>query len=134
MNLKALLKRYTVDQLKEAIRLRSQVGRVEALEEKKATLLKQVAKIDRKLSKLNGHGAVSTGRKPGRRKGFKLSAETRRKMSEAAKRRYAGRAAPPASERKRRTISPEGRAKMAEAARRRRAKVKGETAQAPAQA
>ena len=136
MNLKSLLKRYTVDQLKEAIRLGGQHGRIEALEAKRESLLKQVAKIDRKLAKLDGRGsAVAPGK--ARRKRWKLSAETRRKMSEAAKRRYAskhkaGETPALGSPKKRRSLSPEARQKMAEAARRRWAKVKG-TATVPAE-
>jgi len=132
MNLKGLLSRYSVDQLKEAIRLRSSYGRAQALEEKRAALLKQVAKIDRKLAVLNdGNGGATTAsrlRKRGRKKGYKLSAATRRKMSEAAKRRYAGKGnteAPSTGKKKRKPMSAETRAKMAAAAKARWAKVKG---------
>ena len=128
MKLRELLKRYTVDQLKEAIRLSSSLGRVEALNAKRETLMKQVAKIDRKLASFEGTKPPSTGGKTGRRR-WKLSAETRRKMSEAAKKRYASSStdeSPAAgSPKKRRALSPEARQKMAEAARRRWAKVKG---------
>ena len=132
MNLKELLSRYSVDQLKEAIRLRSTLGRVEALTAKREALLKQVAGIDRKLSKLNGGDSAAAAGKP-RRKRWKLSAETRRKMSEAAKRRYAskdkaGESPASVSPKRRRSLSPEARQKMAEAARRRWAKVKGTAA------
>ena len=131
MNLRSLLNRYSVDQLKEALRLRSAYGRTQALEEKKTALLKQVAKIDRKLAKLNGgNGADTDSRlgKQGRKKGYKLSAATRRKMSEAAKRRYASKGnteAPSAGKKKRKPMSAETRAKMAAAAKARWAKVKG---------
>jgi hypothetical protein len=129
MNLKELLSRYSVDQLKEAIRLRSTLGRVEALTAKREALLKQVAGIDRKLSKLNAADSAVAAGKPRRRR-WKLSAETRRKMSEAATRRYASKdkaeeVTASASPRKRRSLSSESRQKMAEAARRRWAKVKG---------
>ena len=121
MNLKSLLKRYTVEQLKEAIRLRSTYGRAQALEEKKAALLKHLAKIDRQLSKLNGNGAATTaakpGRKPGRRKGYKLSAATRARMRAAALRGY-GKSKPeaPKPERKVRKLSAAGRAAISAAA------------------
>lgn len=129
MNLKSLLSRYSVDQLKEAIRLRATLGRVEALTTKREALLKQVANIDRKLAKLNGReSAAPAGKAPRRR--WKLSAETRRKMSEAAKRRYgskdkAGESPASVSPKKRRSLSPEARQRIAEAARRRWARVKG---------
>lgn len=132
MNLRSLLNRYSVEQLKEAIRLRSTYVRAQALDKKKAALLKQVAKIDRELAKLNGgNGAATTARMPGKRgrkKGYKLSAATPRKMSEAAKRRYAGKGkaeAPSAGKRMRKPMSAETRAKMAAAAKARWAKVKG---------
>jgi len=132
MNLKSLLSRYTLDQLREAIRLRSTYGRTKALEEKRTALLKQVAKIDRKLAKLNGdNGAATTTSRPGKRgrkKGYKLSAATRRKMSEAAKRRYAGKEkaeVPSTGKRKRKSMSAETRTKMAAAAKARWAKVRG---------
>lgn len=134
MNLKELLSRYSVDQLKEAIRLRSTLGRVEALTAKREALLRQIANIDRKLSKLNGGTSKATAGKARRRR-WKLSAETRRKMSEAAKRRYAikdkaGHSPPSDSPKKRRSLSPEARQRMAEAARRRWAKVKEAATQA----
>jgi len=132
MNLKSLLTRYTVEQLKEAIRLRSQHGRIEALQEKREALMKQVAKIDRKLSKLDGGNGtavkVPKAKGPVKRRRWKLSAETRRKMSEAAKMRYAGKGDKSNAEpvkKKRKGMSAETRAKMAAAARKRWAKVKG---------
>jgi len=129
MNLKELLSRYSVDQLKEAIRLSSTLGRVEALTAKREALLKQVANIDRKLSKLNG-GASAAPVGKARRRRWKLSAETRRKMSEAAKRRHAskdkmGESPASGSPKRRRSLSLAARQKMAEAARRRWAKAKG---------
>lgn len=132
MNLKSLLSRYTVDQLKEAIRLRRHHGKVEALQQRRDALLKQVAKIDRNLFRLNGNGSAPTAKssmKSGRRR-WKLSAETRRKMSEAAKRRYTGKRkadAPSSGKWKRKPLSAETKAKMAAAARARWAKVKGAT-------
>ena len=87
MNLKALLKRYTVDQLREAIRLRGHLGRVDALEAKKAALLRQVAKIDRKLSKLTGNGSVSDPEPKRKRRRF--SKATRLKMAASQRARWA---------------------------------------------
>ena len=126
MNLKSLLNRYTVDQLKEAIRLRSTYGRVEALQQKKDALLRQVAKIDRKLAKLNGgKGSAPAPKRRGRRRGFTVSAKTRRLMSLAAKRRYAGKAkADEPKPRRKWRMSAEGRQRIADAARRRWAAVK----------
>jgi len=125
-----LLQRYSVEQLKDAVRMKSQLGKVEALESKRDAFLKQVAKIDRKLSKLGSSNGSATVTKPGRkRRSWKLSAETRRKMSEAAKRRYAGKGkadTPASGKRKRKPMSPETRAKMAAAAKTRWAKIKGE--------
>lgn len=130
MNLRSLLNRYSVDQLKEALRLRSAYRQTQALEEKRTALLKQVAKIDRKLAKLNGGNGAGTDSRPGkqgRKEGYKLSAATRRKMSEAAKRRYAGKGKTEATspgKKKRKPMSAETRAKMAAAAKARWAKVK----------
>jgi len=132
VNLMSLLKRYSVDQIKEAIRIHSTNRRAQVLDEKRASLLKQVAQIDRELAKLNGGSVVattaSTLEKRGRKKGYKLSAATRRKMSQAAKRRYAGKAkgeSPSTAKRKRKPMSAETRAKMAAAAKARWAKFRG---------
>jgi len=128
---KRLLRRTTIEQLRKAIALKLKLDRAESLERQRDRLQRQLARLDRKIARLNGSGSTTTaakpGGKPGRRKGFKLSAATRRKMSEAAKRRYAGKgnAAAPALGKKRRSMSPETRQKMAEAARRRWTKVKG---------
>jgi hypothetical protein len=115
----------------EAIRIKSGMQKVEKLERQRDQLLRQASKLDRKIAKMSGgNGTVITAtrrrRKPGRRKGFKVSAATRRKMSEAAKRRNAGngKVAAPAGK-KRRTMSAATLAKMAAAAKARWAKVKG---------
>jgi len=133
MNLKALLKRYTVNQLKEAIRLKAQAGRVEVLEAKKTTLLKQVQKIDRQLSKLNGNGATTA--KPGGKRGYKLSASTRAKMRASALKRHAkNKPKAPKTARKTRKLSAAGRAAISTAAKARWAKVRGAQAEPKAEA
>ena len=117
-----LLKHLSIDDLKAAIKLKSQSGRVEAIEAKKVTLLKQVAKLDKVLARLGSNGATSSSRK---RRSWKLSAATRRKMAEAARKRWAkanGKAT--AAPKKRRTMSAATRAKMAAAVKARWAKVK----------
>ena len=131
------LSRYSKVQLRKLIAsIPSKNEVVAKLERQREKLAKSIAKLTRRIEKLSGgNGAVAVaalarrGRKPGRRKGYTLSAETRRKMSEAAKRRYAGKNAPAASTEpmKKRTVSPEARAKMAAAAKARWAKVKGAT-------
>ena len=138
MDLKALLRRYTVDQLKEAIRLRSTLARVEALEAKREDLLRQVAKIDKKMARLTGvktsmgRGATAPDG-PMKRKRWKLSAETRAKMSVAAKRRYTSKSKEEGDQSprkgKRRKMSAEARARMKAAAIARWKKIREETAQ-----
>ena len=126
------LSRYSHAQLEKLIAaIPTEDNRVAKLKAKREKLSRSMAKLDRQIAKLSG-GAVSVaaparrGRKPGRRKGYTLSAETRRKMSEAAKRRYARRGTSAAAPSKpKRTVSPEARAKMAAAAKARWAKVKG---------
>src|SRR5687767_11384668 len=70
-------------------------NRVTRLKQKREKLAKKLTTLDRQIAQLSGgNGAVAVparrGRKSGRKKGYTLSAATRRKMSEAAKRRYAG--------------------------------------------
>src|SRR5688572_25300990 len=112
-------------------------NRVARLKRKREKLAKKMALLDRQIAQLSGgNGSVAAparrgrklGRKPGRRKGYTLSAATRRKMSEAAKRRYAGgsKSEAPAAARKRtrKPFSAETKAKMALAQKARWAKVK----------
>ena len=125
-----LLKRLSVADLKAAIKHKAQYGRVEALESEKETLLKQVAELDKKLAKLGSNGAASST--PRKRRSWKLSAATRRKMAEAARKRWAkasGKAE--AAPKKRWTMSAATRAKMAAAAKARWAKAKGKSTPAP---
>jgi len=96
MNLKGLLKRYTVDQLKEAIKLKAQFGLVEVLEAKRAKLLKAVAKLDRKLASLNGAPARRVPGRPPRvgkpgavKRRFRFSKATRLKMAASQRARWA---------------------------------------------
>lgn len=109
--------------------------KLELLERARDKHLAALRKLERQIAQLSGsNGAVATSstprRKPGRKKGWKLSAVTRRKMSEAAKRRYGGGAkseAPaPAGKRTRKPFTAETRAKMAAAAKARWARIKGQ--------
>jgi hypothetical protein len=134
------LARLTKDKLQKLIEsIPTEDDRVARLKRKRDKVANALAKLDRQIAQLTGgNGAAAAparrGRKPGRKKGYTLSAETRRKMSEAAKRRYAGKgnAEAPAPAKKRRTMSPETRAKMAAAAKARWAKKKDATSEAPA--
>ena len=109
----------------------SSSGRLERLELQREKHLAAAKKLERRIAKLsNGNAHGNTAAKPGRKgRRWKLSAETRRKMSEAAKRRYAGKgkteATPAAGKRKRKPFSEETKAKMAAAQKARWAKVKG---------
>ena len=126
-----LLRRLSLSDLKAAIKHKSQFGRVEALESKKETLLKQVAKLDKKLAKLGSNGAASPT--PRKRRSWKLSLATRRKMAEAARKRWAKAGGKTeAAPKKRRTLSAATRQKMAAAAKARWAKAKGKATPAPA--
>jgi hypothetical protein len=89
-----------------------------------ARLEHQRAAIDRALEALRGINSAVGTKRMGRQPGSKLSAEAKRRMSEAQKRRRAaeGRAG------KKRVLSPEGRARIAEAARKRWAAIKKEQA------
>jgi hypothetical protein len=108
-------------------------GTLERLERARDRHLAAARKLERRIAELSGgNGSAPSaprGRKPGRRKGYKLSAATRGKMPEAAKRRYAGNgkteAAPPAGKRTRKLFTAETRAKMAAAQQARWAKING---------
>lgn len=142
MNLRTMLKRFSVEELQQAIRMSRTEGKRAKLEAEAASLRKQLAKVERRLAALDGasgNGAATTPsrprRKPGRRKGYKLSAATRAKMRAAALRRYGkGKKAeePATGKRKRKPFSAETRAKMRASQQARWAKVKG-TAEPKAQ-
>ena len=84
---KRLLKRLSVRQLREAIRIKSGMQKVEKLERQRDQLLRQARKLERKIARLSGgNGSMPAPRKRRRRK---MSAETRRKMAEAARKRWA---------------------------------------------
>jgi len=84
---KRLLKRLSVRQLREAIRIKSGMQRVEKLERQRDQLLRQAKKLDRKIARLSGgNGSVAV---PTKRRRRKMSAETRRKMAVAARKRWA---------------------------------------------
>ena len=111
-------------------------GKLERLERARDRHLAAAKKLERQITALSGgNGHITAAAKPGRkRRRWKLSAATRRKMSEAALRRYAGKgkteAAPAAGKRKRKPFSAETKAKMAAAQKARWAKVKGDSAPA----
>ena len=129
------LRQLTPAVVKKVLEERARLVKTERLAARRQKLMTALALVEREMSKLNGEPARRRGPRklpkfsmPGRRKGFKLSAETRRKMSESAKRRYAGNGKAETSasgKSQRKPMSPETRAKMADAARRRWAKVKG---------
>ena len=128
MRLQNILKRFSVEELQQAIRYSRMQGKRDKLETEAESLRKQLAKVERKLAALGSNGAVPTGRKTGRRKGFKVSAATRAKMRAAALRRYAGKGkanGSAAGKKGRKPFSAETRAKMAAAAKARWAKAKG---------
>lgn len=135
MNLRGILRQASFEQLQEALTYQRTDAKREKLEQEKAALLRALAKVERKLSRLDGasgNGSAPAGGMPKgrrRRKGYKVSAATRAKMRAAALRRY-GKSKPEASapgKRKRKPLGPEARAKMAAAARARSAKVKGQS-------
>jgi hypothetical protein len=139
---KRLLRRFSVDELRAAIRQKGNLDKVTALERKRDKLQKTLSRIERKLARLNGgNGAATTagkpGRKSGRRKGYKLSAATRNRMRIAALKRYGNKGkveAPLSGKRKRKPMSAATKAKMAEAARKRWAKIRGAKAEPKAAA
>lgn len=82
-----LLQRLSVRQLREAIRIKSGMQKVEKLERQRDQLLRQAGKLDRNIARLaRSNGSVAVPRKRRRRR---MSAETRRKMAEAARKRWA---------------------------------------------
>lgn len=138
MKLQSILKRFSVEQLREAIKLHKTEGKRTKLEAERADLQRQLAKVERQIAALNGNGAATTASQPGRRgrrKGYKLSPATRNRMRIAALKRYGKLKgeAPAAGKRKRKPMSAEAKEKMRQAALRRWAKVKG-TAEPKAEA
>lgn len=122
------LRRLTIEQLKQALHWKEKHGRIEALERQRSALLKSVATSDTQIVRLKVTPTLASG-KP-KRKSWKLSAETRRRMSEAAKRRYAtqgnaakAESAAPEARKKSRTISAAGRAAISAAQKARWAKM-----------
>jgi hypothetical protein len=86
-----------------------------------AKLEQQRQAIDRALVALRGINSAGGTTRRGRRTGSKVSAEARRRMSEAQKRRWARTGKGTA---RKRVLSPEGRARIAEATRKRWAAIK----------
>ena len=120
MNLRNILKRFSMEELRQAIRYARSDSKRTKLEAEAASLRKALAKVEAKLAKLggsNGTPVTSTrGRKPGRRKGYKLSPATRNRMRIAALKRYAGKAkaeAPAKVKRTRKPLSAEAKEKGA---------------------
>ena len=85
-----LLRKLSVADLRQALKMKRTFDKRDKLEAERASLLKSLAKVERKLSKLDGQPIRRASVKPGRKgKRRKMSAETRRKMSEAARKRWA---------------------------------------------
>ncbi|MBI4566228.1 MAG: hypothetical protein HY716_16200 [Planctomycetes bacterium] len=122
-----LLRRLSVRQLQDAIRQKQRLAKVSQLDRQLEHHQREAAKLQRKIDRLmGGDGAPGL---PKKRRQRRLTAEARRKLSEAAKRRWAKvkgevRAAVKLS--KRRQFSAEGLKKIADAARRRWAKFRAE--------
>jgi hypothetical protein len=130
---KSQLRRLTIEQLKQALHWKERLDQIEVLERQRSALLKSVATVDTQIARLKVTPTLPSG-KP-KRKSWKLSTETRRKMSEAAKRRYAtqGNAAKaestaPEARKKSRTISAARRAAISAAQKARWAKMKATAA------
>src|SRR5262245_57525600 len=91
-------------------------------------LQRKLERVEPRLSKLtSSNGTASSGKRRGRRRGFKVSARTRKLMSLAAKKRYAKNkpeAAEPKPARRKWRMSAEGRKRIGDAARRRWAAVR----------
>jgi len=84
---KRLLKRLSVRQLREAIRIKAGMQKVEKLERQRDQLLRLASRLERKITRFaSGNGSGGVSRKRRRRK---MSAETRRKMAVAARKRWA---------------------------------------------
>lgn len=131
-----LLKRLSVRQLQEALRLKRGMDKARKLERLRDKHQKEVTKLQKKIDQLMG-GDNSTAAIPKRRR-RRFSAATRRKMAEAQKKRWekakGAIAGPtPKPSKGRRKMSAETRKKMAEAAKARWAKIReGRTKQAAA--
>jgi len=99
MNLRTILKSVSIEDLRRFLREQPKLEKLQRLEDERHKLKSALAKVEVKISKIdldheNGSAvkipkAKGPGKR-GRRKGFKVSAATRRKMSEAARKRYAG--------------------------------------------
>ncbi len=125
-----ILCKLSVEDIRRAIRYGVLERRRESLQGRLDAVMKEMASLD-------GNGAAPV-RKPrkmrSRRKGYKLSAATRRKMSESAKRRYAGKGKPeaPKAGRKPRKLSAAGRTAISAASKARWEKMRA-AAQAKAE-
>jgi len=95
-----LLRKLTPEVIKQALAVRSKLLKTERLAERRQKLMTTLALVEREIAKLDGEPVRRRGpgrppkartvtRKPGRRKGFKLSTETREKRGKAALARYA---------------------------------------------
>ncbi|MBI4565646.1 MAG: hypothetical protein HY716_13210 [Planctomycetes bacterium] len=123
---KQLLHRLSVRQLQDAIRQKKRLDEVSRLERQFERHQREAAKLRREIDRMMD-GAHAPGRARKRRR--RLSAEARRKLSEAAKRRWAKvKGAVQAAVRplKRRQFSAEGLKRIADAARRRWEKYRAE--------
>lgn len=112
MNLRAILRKLSPDDIKRAVRLGVLERRRESLQTRLDSVLKEMASLEG-----NGNGSAAP-KKRGRRKGYKLSLATRRKMAEGQRRRHLakGKTEAPKPERKTRKLSAAGRAAISAAA------------------
>lgn len=83
-----LLSRLSLADLKYAIALKRPLERLERLERQRDDHLEAAKRLQRRIDRLSGGNSVAAPGKP-KRKSRRMSAETRRKMVEAAKARWA---------------------------------------------
>lgn len=76
-----LIKRLSVDQLKAMLVAKGRMGKVDKLEREKKRLLRRLAKLDLRISRLSGEN-----RRGGKRK---ISAAARKRMARAQRARWA---------------------------------------------
>ena len=86
MAFKKLLRRMSLEQLQKLIRMKKNQGKVEKLERQRNRHLKAAAKVQKRIDGLSDGTMRGPGRPPGRRR---LSAEARRRIADAQKRRWA---------------------------------------------
>lgn len=95
--------RLTVEQLRDALKLRTKLDRMKGLEDERKALLGHLAKLDRKIARLRGEepaapqpaktnktAKATPKQAPQRRPRRKMSAAARQKIAEAQRKRWAG--------------------------------------------